>query len=320
MNNSTPMAIRSLEGYISALPTPFRDGAIDAAAFDELCEWQIEQGIAGLVVGGTTGEAPTLSMTEMRHLVRRAVHRARGRVPIIAGTGSNATSHAIDLAAQAEDEGADCLLVVTPYYNRPSQEGVFRHYQAIRCATALPLILYDVPSRTGMSLTDETILRLAALPRIIGLKDATGDLLRVRRLRRHLGPDFRLLSGDDATAIDFMIGGGNGCISVASNVVPSLCAQLYAAQVCGRSVEVRKLTQALAPLIVALSVESNPVPVKAALGMMGRLFPEFRLPLCEPSEATCHLVRKALRCLDLLPSEVVVPLAASGKRRLTIKT
>jgi 4-hydroxy-tetrahydrodipicolinate synthase len=171
MNTSTPKTIRELEGYISALPTPFRDGAIDEAAFGDLCEWQIEQGISGLVVGGTTGEAPTLQMAEMRRLVGRAVKIARGRVPIIAGACSNATSHAVELAAQAEAEGADCLLAVTPYYNRPSQEGVFRHFQAIRCATALPLILYDVPSRTGLSLTDETVLRLAALPKIVGLKD-----------------------------------------------------------------------------------------------------------------------------------------------------
>jgi 4-hydroxy-tetrahydrodipicolinate synthase len=293
-------AIAALSGYASALPTPFRDGRIDEDAFESFCDWQIEQGTAALVVNGTTGEAPTLALAEQGRLVRRAVETARGEVPVIAGAGSNATAHAIEIAGKAEAAGADGLLVVTPYYNKPSQEGLFRHFRAIHDATGLPIILYDVPSRTGCQLGLETILRLSALPRIAGLKDATGDLARAAGLRRLLGRRFRLLSGDDATALDFMGLGGDGCISVVSNVVPSLCNRLFQALARGEQSEARLIERRLAPLTAALFIESNPVPLKWALGLLGRMAPELRMPLCEPAETTRSAVRKALTQLGLV--------------------
>lgn len=306
--------LASLCGYASALPTPFKRELIDEDAFASFCEWQIRQGISALVVNGTTGEAPTLSLREQRRLVRIAVVVARGQVPVIAGAGSNATSHAIEIAHEAEEAGADGLLVVTPYYNKPSQEGVYRHFRAIHDATGLPLFLYDVPCRTGMTLAIDTICRLAALPRIVGLKDASADLTRPQTLRRLLGEPFRLFSGDDATALDFMGLGGNGCISVLSNVVPKLCHRLHLGCAAGEQVEARLLEGQLRPLAAALFAESNPVPVKWALGLMGLMCPEVRLPLCEPAEATRVAVRKALLHLGIIGSNV---LARSAARALS---
>ena len=305
-----PNKLASLCGYASALPTPFKDGLVDEDAFASFCEWQIRQGISGLVVNGTTGEAPTLSLREQRRLVRLAVVVARGQVPVIAGAGSNATAHAIEIAQGAEEAGADGLLLVTPYYNKPSQEGVYRHFRAIHDATNLPVLLYDVPSRTGCTLAIDTICRLAALPRIVGLKDATGDLTRPQTLRRLLREQFRLFSGDDGTALDFMGLGGNGCISVLSNVVPKLCNRLYLGCAAGEQVEARLLEEQLRPLTAALFVESNPVPVKWALSLMGRMSPEVRLPLCEPAETTRVAVRKALLHLGIIGSNFLVRGAA----------
>jgi 4-hydroxy-tetrahydrodipicolinate synthase len=302
--------LASLCGFASALPTPIRGPLIDDDGFAAFCDWQIEQGISALVVNGTTGEAPTLALREQDRLVRIAVEAADGRVPVIAGAGSNSTVHAIELARQAEDAGADALLVVTPYYNKPSQEGLFRHFRAAHDACGVPIILYDVPSRTGCTLSTETICRLAELPRIVGLKDATGDLTRPGLLRKLLGDRFRLLSGDDATALDFIGLGGDGCISVLSNVVPKPCQRLYLACACGEQGEARLIERRLRPLTAALFKESNPVPVKWALGLMGRMRPDVRLPLCEPAEATRTAVRKALTQLGLLGPNLLVRSAA----------
>lgn len=271
-----------------------------------MCRWQIEQGTAALVVNGTTGEAPTLSLEEQIRLVRLAVFAAQQRVPVIAGAGSNATSHAIGIAHEAARAGANALLVVTPYYNKPPQEGLLQHFRAIHDATDLPIILYDVPARTGCKLALDTICRLAELPRIVGLKDATGDLTRPGHLRRTLGDRFRLLSGDDATALDFMASGGNGCISVVSNVAPKLCHRLYLASACGEPVEARLIEERLKPLTDALFMESNPIPVKWALSLMGRMSPELRLPLCEPAETTRSAVHSALIRLGIIgPNQLV---------------
>ena len=232
--------VSRLSGYAPALPTPFDEsGNLDGAAFERLCERQIREGATALVVCGTTGEAPTLSRAEHDAIVRMAVGVAQGRVPVIAGAGSNATSHAIELARDAEAAGADALLSVVPYYNKPMQAGIYAHFRAIADAAGLPIILYDVPSRTVCGLADDTLARLAECPKFIGLKDATGDLARPFRLRSRLGPEFRLLSGDDATAAGFIGQGGNGCISVTSNVAPGLCRAMYLASKQGHSARTR---------------------------------------------------------------------------------
>jgi 4-hydroxy-tetrahydrodipicolinate synthase len=299
-------SLSELCGYASALPTPFKHEAIDEEAFAAFCDWQIGQGISALVVNGTTGEAPTLSAREQRRLVRLAGIVAHGRVPVIAGAGANATSHAIELAQQAETAGADGLLIVTPYYNKPSQEGLFRHFRAIHDATDRPIILYDVPSRTGCALTVDTIGRLAELPRIVGLKDATADLTRPRTLRRLLGERFRLFSGDDATAFEFMGLGGDGCVSVLSNVVPKECRRLHLGFAAGEEADARLINERLKPLTAALFAESNPVPLKWALHLMGQMSAEVRLPLCEPDETTKAIVRRALSRLGLIGPNPVV--------------
>ena len=290
-----PKSIARLTGYASALPTPFRYGQVDEAAFEALCSWQITEGVSGLVVCGTTGEAPTLSPAEQQLLVRRAVAIARGRVPVIAGAGSNATTHAIDLARAAQGEGADALLVVVPYYNRPSQEGLYRHFRAIHDAVDIPVLLYDVPSRTGCGLADDTVVRLAALPRVAGLKDATGDLARPGRLRARLGTAFRLLTGEDANALGFFARGGDGCISVVSNIAPRLCVELHAAWRAGDFEKAEALSLSVVALSRTLFLESNPVPVKHALALMGLMSAAVRLPLCEASEATRREIAACLR-------------------------
>lgn len=293
------LPIAQLAGYITAVPTPFHDGAIDEPRFAAFCDWQIRQGVAGLVVCGTTGEAPTLSPAEQDRLVRLAVEVAHHRVPVIAGAGACATSHAIDLARAAEREGADGLLIVTPYYVRPSQEGLTRHFTAIHDAVGLPILLYDVPARTCCGLEIETVVRLAALPRIVGLKDATADLARPARLRRLLGSEFRLLTGDDATALGYFAEGGNGCISVVSNVAPKLCTQMFDAWARGDGAEACMLSALLVKLTRALFAESNPVPVKHALELMGHMSGAVRLPLCAPAEATRRQVAEAVNKLGM---------------------
>jgi 4-hydroxy-tetrahydrodipicolinate synthase len=293
-------AVASLCGYATALPVPLRGDHIDENAFRGFCDWQIGQGIAALVVNGTTGEAPTLSLAEQRRLIRVAAETAGRRLPVIAGAGANATEHAVQIARQAEAAGADGLLAVTPYYNRPSQEGLFLHFRAIHDATPLPILLYDVPSRTACSLALDTIGRLAELPRIVGLKDATGDLARPRRLRELLGDRFRLLSGDDATALEFLRAGGNGCISVLSNVAPAQAVGLYEAWRRGDDDDAQVRAAALAPVTAALFVESNPVPVKYALEAMGWMTADVRLPLCPASHKTRTTVGKALSEFGLL--------------------
>ena len=279
--------VSKLSGYAPALPTPFdAEGQIVRDAFEHLCHLQVEVGATALVVGGTTGEAPTLSPAEHSMLIQIAVAVAHGRVPVIAGAGSNATAHAIELSKDAEAAGADALLSVVPYYNKPTQAGLFAHFSAIAGATGLPLILYDVPSRTVCGLTDETVARLAEIPQIIGLKDATGDVTRPLRLRSLVGADFRLLSGDDATALGFLSQGGNGCISVTSNLAPSLCRSMFLALRQGQTSTAQRCATPLARLTASLFRESNPAPLKYALSVMGLMSPKVRLPLVEVSDAT----------------------------------
>jgi 4-hydroxy-tetrahydrodipicolinate synthase len=308
--------VSRLSGYAPALPTPFdRNGEIDAAAFERLCERQIDEGATALVVCGTTGEAPTLSRQEHDVIVRAAVNVARGRVPVIAGAGSNATSHAIELARDAEAAGADAVLCVVPYYNKPMQAGMYAHFQAIADAIGLPIFLYDVPARTVCGLADQTIARLAECPRFIGLKDATGDIARLTRLRPLLGPDFRLLSGDDATAPAFVGQGGDGCISVTSNIAPALCRAMYLAWKHGQLARARHLATALAGLTAALFRESNPAPVKYALSTMKLMSPAVRLPLVElkaesKAEIDQVLAQLCERYADDMIGEVARPAVA----------
>jgi 4-hydroxy-tetrahydrodipicolinate synthase len=277
--------VSRLSGYAPALPTPFNDeGCVDAAAFERLCDLQLAHGATALVVCGTTGEAPTLSAQEQQDLTRMAVACSRGRIPVIAGAGANATARASALAKNAEAAGADAILSLVPYYNKPTQAGLYAHFRAIAEATGLPLVLYDVPSRTACGLSDETIARLAELPRIIGLKDAAGDATRPARLRALLGTDFRLLCGDDALTLPYLAQGGDGCISVTSNIAPGLCRAMFLAWKQGQAVRAQRLAQAIAPLTAALFRESNPVPVKYALALLGLISPAVRLPLVALSE------------------------------------
>jgi 4-hydroxy-tetrahydrodipicolinate synthase len=287
-----------LSGYAPALPTPFtQDDRIDAEAFQRLCELQIAHGVAALVVAGTTGEAPTLSPDEHTKLIRIAASVSHGRVPVIAGAGSSATTHAIRLSREAEANGADAMLSVVPYYNNPTQEGLYAHFSEIAASTTLPIILYDIPSRTGRGLADETVAGLAEVPRIIGLNDATGDVGRVSRLRALVGWNFRLLSGDDATALGFLAQGGDGCISVVSNVVPGLCRNMYSAWRHGDVTRARRLMIPLGQLTAALFRETNPAPLKYALSSCGMMLPKLRLPLVEVSEETRHFVCETLKRL-----------------------
>ena len=279
--------VSRLSGYAPALPTPFDDdGNIDSAAFEKFCDVQVQRGATALVVCGTTGEAPTLTPAEHRTLIRIAAGVSCGRVPVIAGAGSNSTHHAIALTQDAEARGADAILSVVPCYNKPTQIGLREHFRTIAQSTGLPIILYDVPSRTACGLADETIVRLAEMPQFIGLKDATGDVTRPARLRSLVGPDFRLLSGDDATALAFLAQGGDGCISVTSNVVPGLCRSMFLAYRHGQILRAERLANPISRLTSALFRETSPVPLKYVLSLLDIMSPRVRLPLVELTKQT----------------------------------
>jgi 4-hydroxy-tetrahydrodipicolinate synthase len=270
-----------LAGYIPDLPTPFDEtGAIDLAAFAKLCERQIDAGVSAIVVGETAGEAATLTPVEHDGIVRAAVEIGRGRVRVIAGAGSNSTSQAIELTRRAEAAGADAVLSVVPYYNKPMQAGIQAHFRAIADQTTLPIILHDIPSRTNRELADDTLARLAESKRFIGLRDGTGDIARPPRLRPLLPARFRLLSGDDATALAFFANGGDGCISMISNVAPELCQIIFSNCRQGRLQSARYLQHRLAPLTASLTKES-PAALKYALCLLGFMSPNTRLPIVE---------------------------------------
>lgn len=289
-------------GSIPALVTPFLNGKFDDAAFSALVEWQIESGSSALVPCGTTGEAPTLPLDEHHAIIRRCVEVAAGRVPVIAGCGSNDTATALDHLARAAASGADAALVVTPYYNRPSQDGLIRHYEVLADASPLPIILYTVPGRTGVNLAVETVARLAEHERIVGIKDATGDLGRVSAIRLACGEGFIQLSGNDDSALAFNAAGGVGCISVTANVAPDLCAALQAATLAGDFATARTLQNRLYPLHHALFTDSSPAPAKYALHRLGRMSEEVRLPLAPCSMTARALVDAALAHAGVLES------------------
>jgi len=287
-------------GSYTALLTPFRQGAVDERAFQELVAWQIAEGTEGLVPCGTTGESPTLSHAEHKRVIELTVEVAKGKAVIMAGAGSNSTAEAVDFTQHAQQAGADAVLVVCPYYNRPTQDGLYQHYKAIHDASDIPIVIYNIPGRTSVDMSIETMTRLAELPRIQGVKDAANDLARPLRTRLAIGPKFSMLSGDDITVVAFLAQGGDGCISVVSNVAPRLCADLHQAWRVGDLAELRRLNEKLAPLADALFVESSPAPVKYAASLLGKCLPEIRGPLVEASPNARERVQVALRQVGLI--------------------
>jgi 4-hydroxy-tetrahydrodipicolinate synthase len=287
------------KGVITALVTPFRDGAVDEAAFLNIVERQLDEGVHGLVPVGTTGETATLSHDEHRRVVEACVEKVAGRVPVIAGAGSNATSECVDLVRHAKSVGADAALVVTPYYNRPSQEGLYRHYMTVADAVELPLIVYNVPARTSCDISNETLARLANHPNIVGVKDATGDLVRASQQRLMCGKDWVMLSGDDPTTLGYIAHGGHGCISVTSNVAPKACATFMNAALKGDFVEALAWQDRLIGLHKALFLDASPAPTKFALAELGYCLADVRLPLAPCAEPVKPTVREAMRLAGL---------------------
>lgn len=290
------------QGSITAIVTPFRDGEIDGKAFDALIEHQIAAGTHALVPCGTTGESPTLSHAEHKSLVERCVKTVRGRVPVIAGTGSNSTREAIELTQHAAQAGANAALIVAPYYNKPTQEGLFQHYRTIHDSCDIPIIIYNIPGRSVVDINVDTFARLAELPRIVGVKDATNDLARPALMRTRISrADFCQLSGEDGTAAAFLAQGGQGCISVTSNVAPEHCARMQNAWASGDLEGFAALRDRLVPLHRALFLETSPAPVKYALSRLGLCSDEVRLPLVPASAACRKAVDAALAFAGLLP-------------------
>jgi 4-hydroxy-tetrahydrodipicolinate synthase len=281
-------------GSIVALVTPFRNGRIDERAFQDLIAWHVAQGTHGFVPVGTTGESPTLSHAEHERVVELCVEAVARRRPVIAGTGSNATAEAISLTRHAARVGADAALIVTPYYNKPTQEGLYAHYRAIHDATEIPIIIYNIPGRSVIDMSVETMARLAELPRIVGVKDATADIVRPLLTAQRCGAEFCQLSGEDGNALAFLAHGGHGCISVTANVAPALCAAMQEAWRAGRPLEALALQRRLLPLHRALFCETSPAPAKYALARMGKCTEEVRLPLVGLSEASRRNVDAAL--------------------------
>ncbi len=284
----------SFRGSFTALVTPFKNGSLDESAFRALVDWQITEGTNGLVPVGTTGESPTLSHREHMQAVEWCVQQANGRVPVIAGAGSNSTQEAVELSRHAEKAGADAVLIVTPYYNKPTQEGLYQHFKAINNAIGIPIIIYNIPGRSVIDMSTETMKRLFALKNIAGVKDATANVMRVSQQRAALGPDFNQLSGEDGTALGFMAHGGHGCISVTSNVAPRLCAEFQRACLKGDYAAALKVQDKLMPLHHALFIETNPSPAKYALSLLGKCEETVRLPMVLLSEPTKMAVREAM--------------------------
>jgi 4-hydroxy-tetrahydrodipicolinate synthase len=287
-------------GCFTALITPLRGGKIDERAFSALVDWQVSQGIGGLVVCGTTGESPTLSQQEHMRLTQLCVESAAGRVPVIAGTGSNSTQETIDFARHAEKVGADAQLVVAPYYNKPTQRGLYQHFKAVHDNSGLPIIIYNIPSRSVVDISLETTVELFKLPRVAGLKDASGNLPRFLEIRSASGPEVALLAGDDALYLPFLVQGGDGIISVTSNVAPRLCVAIHAAWQSGEVKKAQRINQILAPLNRALFLETSPAPVKYAASLLDLSTAEVRLPLCAIEENTKAKVCEAMARAELL--------------------
>ncbi len=288
------------KGSMTALITPFRDGKVDEKAFAAFVDWQIAQGTHALIPCGTTGESPTLSHEEQNRVTEICIEVAKGRVPVIAGTGSNSTAEAINLSRHAKKAGADALLVVTPYYNKPNAEGQYLHFKAIAEAVDLPILIYNIPGRSVIDMSVATMARLAKLPNIVGVKDATADLSRPLKVRTEIGADFCQLSGEDATVTAFLAQGGHGCISVSANVAPKLCFDLHNAWMAGDHAKVWELRDRLMPLHDVMFCESNPVPAKYAVSLLGRGLLDCRLPLAPLSAESRAKIKTAMRKVGLL--------------------
>ncbi len=282
------------KGSLVALITPFRDGKVDERAFQDLVEWHVREGTHGLVPCGTTGESPTLSHDEHKRVVELCVEAAARRIPVIAGSGSNSTDEAIDLTRHARDAGADGALIVTPYYNKPTQEGLFQHFKAIGTAVDIPIVVYNIPGRSVVDISVETMARIAKLPNIVGVKESTGDVSRITKHRLAIGPSFVQLSGEDYLALSQMAAGADGCISVTANVAPRQLSQMHLACQRGDFAAAREIHERLAPLHEALFVETSPGPVKFAASLLGKSTAEIRLPLVEPGDATREKVKAAM--------------------------
>ncbi|MEY4678946.1 MAG: 4-hydroxy-tetrahydrodipicolinate synthase [Alphaproteobacteria bacterium] len=288
------------KGSLVALITPFRGGKVDEKAFQDLVEWHVAEGTHGLVPCGTTGESPTLSHEEHRRVVELCIEASRGRIPVIAGTGSNSTDEAIELTRHARKAGANAALVVTPYYNKPTQEGLFRHFKAIVEAVDLPVVVYNIPGRSVVDISVETMARIAKLPNIVGVKESTGDVSRITKHRLLIGEGFCQVSGEDYLALAQMAAGADGCISVTANVAPRQLSQMHLACQRGDYAAARAIHERLAPLHEALFVETSPAPVKYAASLLGKCVPDIRLPLVEPGEATRARVKAAMVHAGLL--------------------
>ncbi len=289
-----------LKGAITALVTPFKNGRIDEEAYRALIERQIREGIHGLVPCGTTGESPTLSHDEHKRVVSICIDQVKKRVPVVAGAGSNSTAESLELVKHVQDAGADYALMITPYYNKPTQEGLYQHYKTIVSQTRIPIVVYNVPGRTSINLLPETMARLAELPNIVGLKDATGNLTQGAQTLELCGDKITVLSGDDFTVLPLLAIGGQGVISVVSNVVPADMAGMCNAFFKGDLAAARKVHYKMWPLMEAMFYETNPVPVKTALKMMGQITGEVRQPLCPLSQANETRLRQVMQAYGLI--------------------
>ena len=290
-----------LDGVLTALATPFRNGKVDEDAFRNFIEWQLAQGVHGVVPCGTTGESATLSHEEHEAVIRICVDQVKGRVPVVAGSGSNSTDEAIRLTRFAKEAGADGALLITPYYNRPSQEGLYQHFKAVAEATRFPLIAYNVPARTGCNMLPETVARMVRdIPELVAVKEATGNLIQVSDIMEHSDPRLIMLSGDDFVYLPMLALGARGIISVTSNVAPALVVAMHDAWARGDREEARKLHYKLMPLNRALFLETNPQPTKMALGLMGKMSPELRLPMYRIAETNEQILRTTLTDLGII--------------------
>lgn len=288
------------KGSIVAIVTPFKNGKFDEKTYGDLIEWHIKQGTHGIVPCGTTGEASTLGFDEHYRVIEVAVKAANKRIPVIAGTGANSTDEAIEITKKAKKLGADGALLVTPYYNKPTQEGLYRHYKAVADAVKIPIVLYNVPGRTAVNMLPSTVARLTECKNIIGIKEATGDMKQVSELLRLCGDRLTVLSGDDFTTLPLLALGGHGAISVTANVAPKDSAEMYNAWANGDIAKARELHYKLEPINSAMFIETNPIPVKTALVMMGKIKEEFRLPLCEMSKANKEKLKGILKSAKII--------------------
>ena len=288
------------KGYFCALITPFKDGKVDENAFQNLVEWQIAEGVHGLLACGTTGESPTLSIKEHNRVIEMCIEAAAGRIPVLAGAGTYSTSETVARAQHAQEAAADAVLVVTPYYNKPTQEGLYQHFKAVNDAIDIPILIYNIPPRSVVDMSVETMKRLAALANIVGVKDATADLSRVSKQRQAMGPDFYQMSGEDATVLAALVNGGHGCISVTANVAPRACADFYETWESRDPDGALAIQDRLMPLHQALFIESSPGPVKYAASLLDLCEETVRLPIAQISDSAKIAVSDAMRSAGIL--------------------